>query len=59
MSLVMRSLREPGRYSGAYPIEPQAQWERNAANLRHLRALRDRIRALEHQLQQQTPDAST
>lgn len=59
MSLVMRSLREPGRYSGAYPIEPQAQWERNAANLRHLRELRDRIRALEQRLQMHNNDSAT
>ncbi|RYF03765.1 MAG: UDP-3-O-(3-hydroxymyristoyl)glucosamine N-acyltransferase [Oxalobacteraceae bacterium] len=49
-TLVAHSIREPGRYTGYYPITRNAEWERNAALLRNLAALRDRIRALERAL---------
>ena len=46
-SVVMRSIREPGQYSGVFPIADNASWEKNAATLRQLHSLRDRLRALE------------
>jgi UDP-3-O-[3-hydroxymyristoyl] glucosamine N-acyltransferase len=46
-SVVMRSLLKPGQYSGVFPIDDNAAWEKNAATLRQLHALRDRVRALE------------
>jgi UDP-3-O-[3-hydroxymyristoyl] glucosamine N-acyltransferase len=46
-SVVMRSIRQPGQYSGVFPIDDNAAWEKNAATLRQLHTLRDRIRALE------------
>ncbi|WP_081934051.1 UDP-3-O-(3-hydroxymyristoyl)glucosamine N-acyltransferase [Massilia sp. 9096] len=49
-TLVANSISEPGRYTGFYPITPNADWERNAALLRKLPALRERIRMLERQL---------
>ncbi|MFM2341833.1 MAG: UDP-3-O-(3-hydroxymyristoyl)glucosamine N-acyltransferase, partial [Pseudomonadota bacterium] len=48
-SVVTHSLRQPGHYSGIFPIDDNASWERNAATLRQLHTLRDRIRALEKQ----------
>jgi UDP-3-O-[3-hydroxymyristoyl] glucosamine N-acyltransferase len=39
---------QPGQYSGFFPIDENARWEKNAATLRQLHALRDRVRALEH-----------
>ena len=47
-SVVMRSILQPGQYSGVFPIDDNASWEKNAATLRQLHRLRDRIRALEH-----------
>ena len=44
---ITRSIREPGFYSGVFPFDDNAAWEKNAATLRHLHALRDRVRALE------------
>ena len=44
---ITRSIREPGQYSGVYPFDDNAAWEKNAATLRQLHALRDRLRALE------------
>ncbi|MFC5547168.1 UDP-3-O-(3-hydroxymyristoyl)glucosamine N-acyltransferase [Massilia aerilata] len=49
-TLVSNSINEPGRYTGFYPISPNAEWERNAALLRNLSSLRARIRALEKAL---------
>jgi UDP-3-O-[3-hydroxymyristoyl] glucosamine N-acyltransferase len=46
-SVVMRSIRQPGTYSGIFPIDDNAAWEKNAATLRQLHSLRDRLRALE------------
>lgn len=46
-SLVSHTLRKAGHYTGAFPIDDNAAWEKNAATLRHLHALRDRVRALE------------
>lgn len=46
-TVVSRSIRQPGHYSGFFPIDDNATWEKNAATLRQLHRLRDRIRALE------------
>jgi len=47
MSMVSRSIHKPGQYSGAFPIDDNANWEKNAATLKHLHALRERVKALE------------
>ncbi len=47
MSLVTRDLRQPGFYSGSFPLMKNDQWERAAAVLRHLPDLRARLRHLE------------
>ena len=44
---ITRSIREPGQYSGMFPFDDNATWEKNAATLRQLHALRGRLRALE------------
>ncbi len=44
---ITRSISEPGVYSGVYPFEENRAWEKNAATLRNLHALRERLRALE------------
>jgi len=46
-SVVMRSISKPGQYSGVFPIDDNAAWEKNAATLRQLHGLRERLRALE------------
>ena len=46
-TVVSRSIAKPGQYSGMFPIDDNASWEKNAATLRQLHALRDRLRALE------------
>ncbi len=46
-SVVTRSISKPGNYSGYFPIDDNATWEKNAASLKQLHRLRDRIRQLE------------
>lgn len=46
-SVVMRSITKSGQYSGIFPIDDNATWEKNAATLRQLHALRQRIKTLE------------
>ncbi len=59
MSLVSRSVRQPGHYTGAFPLDRHENWSANAAALRHLAELRNRIRQLESRLEshesQKTP----
>jgi UDP-3-O-[3-hydroxymyristoyl] glucosamine N-acyltransferase len=49
-SVVTHSIRKPGTYSGIFPIDDNGAWEKNAATLRHLHALRERVRAIEKKL---------
>ena len=53
-SLVHRSIKTPGLYTGIFPIDDNATWEKNAASLRHLGSLRDRLRAVERALAAQS-----
>lgn len=46
-SVVMRSITKPGLYTGIFPIDENGSWEKNAASVRQLSSLRDRLRALE------------
>jgi UDP-3-O-[3-hydroxymyristoyl] glucosamine N-acyltransferase len=46
-TVVTRSIRKPGTYTGMFPIDDNAQWEKNAASLKQLHSLRERVRALE------------
>lgn len=49
-SLVMKSIREPGVYSGALPADAAAGWRRNAARFKHLDSLFERLRAVERRM---------
>jgi UDP-3-O-[3-hydroxymyristoyl] glucosamine N-acyltransferase len=46
-SMVSRSIHEAGQYTGFYPLAKNAEWEKSAAIVRNLAAMRDKIRALE------------
>jgi UDP-3-O-[3-hydroxymyristoyl] glucosamine N-acyltransferase len=49
-SLVSRSLSEPGQYTGFYPLAKNADWEKSAAIVRNLGAMREKIREMEKSL---------
>lgn len=46
-TLVTKSIMETGTYTGAYPFELNRNWRRNAATLRNLGDLAERVRQLE------------
>jgi UDP-3-O-[3-hydroxymyristoyl] glucosamine N-acyltransferase len=48
-SVVTRSISQAGNYTGLFPIDDNATWEKNAASLKQLHKLRDRIKSLEAQ----------
>ncbi len=47
---VTRSILQAGNYTGMFPIDDNASWEKNAASLKQLHKLRERVRALEQSL---------
>ena len=47
-SVVTRSILKPGHYTGLFPIDENAQWEKNAASVKQLYRLRERLKALEN-----------
>ena len=49
-SVVTRSILKPGNYTGLFPIDDNANWEKNAASLKQLSVLRQRLKHLEIQL---------
>ena len=53
-TVVTHSLKQPGHYTGMFPIDENARWEKNAATLKQLHRLRDRIKALEERLHNNT-----
>lgn len=46
-TVVTRSILKPGQYSGVFPFDDNASWEKNAATLKQLHRMRERLRALE------------
>ena len=49
-SMVTRSIHQPGLYTGIFPLQTNEQWEKNAASLKQLHVLRERIKKLEKAL---------
>jgi UDP-3-O-[3-hydroxymyristoyl] glucosamine N-acyltransferase len=47
MSLVTKSIKKSGFYSGVFPLQDNADWERVAVSLKQLPLLRQRLRELE------------
>lgn len=50
-SVVTRSVLKPGHYTGMFPLDSNVNWEKNAASLKQLSRLRERIKALEIDIQ--------
>lgn len=46
-SVVTHSLHQPGQYTGVFPIDTNHAWQKNAASLKQLNTLRERIKNLE------------
>ena len=50
MSLVSRSLKEPGVYTGGVLAMPHKTWQKNLARIKQLDTMARRIRELEQQV---------
>jgi len=46
-TVVTHSLLQPGHYTGVFPVDEHTQWGKNAATVRQLHRLRERLKALE------------
>ena len=57
-SVVTRSILKPGHYSGFFPIDDNAAWEKNAVTLKQLHLLRDRLRQVEKLMSHSLSDST-
>ena len=57
-TVVTRSLSRSGHYTGMFPIDDNARWEKNAATLKQLHSLRERIKALEQSIKANQANAA-
>lgn len=51
-SMVMKSITKAGKYTALYPLEEHERWLHNAAQVRHLSRLSERVAELEKKLEQ-------
>lgn len=49
-SLVMKNITKPGQYTSVFPLEEHSHWLHNAAQIRHLAKLAERVSVLEKKL---------
>ena len=54
-SIVTRSILKPGHYTGIFPVDENVNWEKNAATLKQLYRLRERVRTLEESSKEEKP----
>lgn len=50
-TVVTRSIHQAGNYTGIFPVDENASWEKNAASLKQLYKLRERVKVLEAKLE--------
>jgi UDP-3-O-[3-hydroxymyristoyl] glucosamine N-acyltransferase len=58
MTMVTRSITEPGAYSSGTAMQPAGEWKKSAARIRQLDDMAKRLRELEKQLAAVTPSAN-
>jgi len=51
-TVISRSIRKPGTYTGMFPADEHGAWARNTAVVRHLAELVERVRSLERRLEE-------
>jgi UDP-3-O-[3-hydroxymyristoyl] glucosamine N-acyltransferase len=57
-TLVTKTIAKPGFYSGVYPFQDNAEWEKNAVSLKRLNTLREQVKALEKTVNLQLNDSA-
>jgi UDP-3-O-[3-hydroxymyristoyl] glucosamine N-acyltransferase len=50
-TLIGKSIREPGSYTGIFPFSKNDEWRKNASHLRHLDGLADKIKMLQQEIE--------
>ena len=50
-TMVTKSLRKPGQYTSIFPLEAHDEWLQNAAQIRRLAKLSERVAELEKKLE--------
>lgn len=50
-TMVTKSLRQPGQYTSIFPLESHAEWLQNAAQIKRLAKLAERVSELEEKLE--------
>ncbi|MBI4938506.1 MAG: UDP-3-O-(3-hydroxymyristoyl)glucosamine N-acyltransferase [Nitrosomonadales bacterium] len=50
-TLVGKSIREAGSYTGIFPFSANEEWRKNAAHLRHLDELADKVKMLQQEVE--------
>ncbi|BFT61579.1 UDP-3-O-(3-hydroxymyristoyl)glucosamine N-acyltransferase [Pseudomonas moorei] len=58
MTMVTHSITEPGSYSSGTAMQPAAEWRKSAARIRQLDDIARRLRQLEKQVGEVTPDGN-
>lgn len=53
-SVVTHSIHKTGTYAGLFPLDDNASWAKNAAALKQLSSMRDRLRSLEKTLKKES-----
>lgn len=51
-TLIGKSIREPGTYTGIYPFGDNDDWRKNAVHLRHLDEMSSRIKQMEKEIEE-------
>ncbi len=49
-TMIGKSIREPGTYTGIFPFSSHKVWQKNAAQLRHLDELANKIKVLQQEI---------
>lgn len=50
-TLIGKSIRESGSYTGIFPFSKSEEWRKNASHLRHLDGLADKIKMLQQEIE--------
>ncbi|MDH4285473.1 MAG: UDP-3-O-(3-hydroxymyristoyl)glucosamine N-acyltransferase, partial [Gallionellaceae bacterium] len=50
-TLVGKSIRAPGSYTGIFPFSSSEEWRKNAAHLRHLDELAEKVKTLQQEIE--------
>lgn len=50
-TLIAKSISKPGSYTGIFPASSHDEWRKNSVHVRHLDALAEKIKTLQHELE--------